>query len=152
VGGQAKQGRGIISGINVTPLVDVTLVLLIIFMVTAKLVVAPAVPLDLPKASTSEGVQVVFSVLLPSDGSILVNGALVPDEATLTARAQSALQGDPSLRAVIQADGGITHRKVIAALDALKRAGVTRIAFGALPEAGSDQPSGQPGGQPSGRP
>ena len=51
MGGSARQGRGIISGINVTPLVDVTLVLLIIFIVTAKLVVAPAVPLDLPKAS-----------------------------------------------------------------------------------------------------
>ena len=44
---------------------DVMLVLLIIFIVTAKLVVAPAVPLDLPKASQGEEVQVVFSVLLP---------------------------------------------------------------------------------------
>ena len=39
----------------------------------------------------------------------------------------------PELRAVIQADGSVTHRQVIAALDAIKRAGVTRIAFGALP-------------------
>jgi biopolymer transport protein ExbD len=134
MGGSAKQGRGIISGINVTPLVDVTLVLLIIFIVTAKFVVAPAVPLDLPKASQSEEVQVVFSVLLPTDGSILVNGASVPDHATLSERARSALNDDPALRAVIQADGDISHRRVIAALDALKRAGVTRIAFGALPE------------------
>lgn len=134
MGGSARQGRGIISGINVTPLVDVTLVLLIIFIVTAKLVVAPAVPLDLPKASQGEEVQVVFSVLLPTDGSILINGASVPDLATLTARARSALTDDPALRAVIQADGDLSHRRVIAALDALKLAGVTRIAFGALPE------------------
>lgn len=134
MGGSAKHGRGIISGINVTPLVDVTLVLLIIFIVTAKLVVAPAVPLDLPKASQGEEVQVVFSVLLPVDGSILVNGASVPDHETLSARARAALDDDPQLRAVIQADGEISHRRVIAALDALKRAGVTRIAFGALPE------------------
>ena len=134
MGGSAKQGRGIISGINVTPLVDVTLVLLIIFIVTAKLVVAPAVPLDLPRASQGEEVQVVFSVLLPVDGSILVNGASVPDHNTLSERARAALADDPALRAVIQADGELSHRRVIAALDALKRAGVTRIAFGALPE------------------
>jgi biopolymer transport protein TolR len=134
MGGSAKQGRGIISGINVTPLVDVTLVLLIIFIVTAKIVVAPAVPLDLPKASQGEEVQVVFSVLLPVDGSILVNGASVPDHETLSQRARAALADDPALRAVIQADGEISHRRVIAALDALKRAGVTRIAFGALPD------------------
>ena len=138
MGGSAKQGRGIISGINVTPLVDVTLVLLIIFLVTAKLVVAPAVPLDLPKASQGEEVQVVFSVLLPVDGSILVNGANVPDHDALSERARSALADDPGLRAVIQADGELSHRRVIAALDALKRAGVTRIAFGALPEPTSD--------------
>ena len=145
MGGQAKHGRGIITGINVTPLVDVTLVLLIIFIVTAKIVVAPAVPLDLPKASQSEEVQVVFSVLLPSDGSILVNGAAVPDDATLTAHAENALKDDPTLRAVISADGGIAHRKVIAALDALKRAGVTRIAFGALPDVPAN---GRPYSQP----
>jgi biopolymer transport protein TolR len=140
MGGSAKQGRGIISGINVTPLVDVTLVLLIIFMVTAKLVVSPAVPLDLPKATQGEDVQVVFSVLLPVDGSILVNGVSVPDYATLSERARSALADDSTLRAVIQADGAITHRRVIAALDALKRAGVTRIAFAALPEPPDEAP------------
>jgi biopolymer transport protein ExbD len=132
--GSAKQGRGIISGINVTPLVDVTLVLLVVFIVTAKFVVTPAVPLDLPKASQGAEVQVVFSVLLPVDGSILVNGASVPDTETLSQRARVALADDPALRAVISADGELSHRRVIAALDALKRAGVTRIAFAALPE------------------
>ena len=52
-------------GINVTPLVDITLVLLIIFIVTAKIIVTPAVPLDLPRAAHSEEVQVVFSVIVP---------------------------------------------------------------------------------------
>ena len=52
----------IITGINVTPLVDITLVLLIIFMVTAKLVMAQAMPLDLPKAATAGETQTVFTV------------------------------------------------------------------------------------------
>src|SRR5205085_3427445 len=55
---------GMINGINVTPLVDIMLVLLIIFMVTAKLVVAPttALGVQLPKAASGDTVQVVFSV------------------------------------------------------------------------------------------
>jgi biopolymer transport protein ExbD len=134
VAGQASRGRGIISGINVTPLVDVTLVLLIIFIVTAKIVVAPAIPLDLPRASEGESVQVIFSVLLPDDGRLLVNGSVVANHEALVVRARSALQEERQLRAVIQADGAVPHRQVIAALNSLKRAGVTRVAFGTLPE------------------
>ena len=51
---------GIINGINVTPLVDITLVLLIIMMVTAKIISSPAVPLELPKAAKTQEVQMVF--------------------------------------------------------------------------------------------
>ena len=131
--GGSTTRRGIIAGINVTPLVDITLVLLIIFIVTAKIVVAPAVPLDLPRASQGQEVQVVFSVLLPSDGRLLVNGVPVATGDVLEAQARSALEDNSEVRAVIQADGAVPHREVIAVLDTLKRAGVTRIAFGALP-------------------
>ena len=132
--GTGNTGRGIISGINVTPLVDVTLVLLIIFIVTAKIVVTPAVSLDLPKASQGQEVQIIFSVLLPVDGRLLVNGTPVANKETLEERAQSALADNADLRAVIQADGAVPHRAVISVLDTLKRAGITRIAFGTLPE------------------
>ncbi len=136
-------GRGIIAGINVTPLVDVTLVLLVIFIVTAKIVVTPALPMDLPEASQGEPVQVVLSVLLPQDGSTLVNGARIASDDELTQRAKRALAEDTDLRAVIQADGAVPHRRVIATLDALKSAGVSRIAFGALPQtpAGPQSPT-----------
>lgn len=139
--GGAPIRRGIISGINVTPLVDITLVLLIIFMVTAKIVVAPAVPLDLPQASQGQEVQVVFSVLLPADGSLWVDGAPVATLQALEDRARVAITKDGDLRAVIQADGAVTHRQVIAALDAIKQAGVSRIAFGttALTESASSE-------------
>ena len=124
--------RGIITGINVTPMVDVTLVLLVIFIVTAKIVVMPAVPLDLPPASKSEQVQVVFSVIVSPDGTIMTNGTPVADDEALIARAREALGEDADLRAVIQADGSVPHRTVMATLDALKVAGIDRIAFGAL--------------------
>ena len=98
-GGGGGSG-GIISGINVTPLVDVTLVLLIIFIVTAKMVVTPAVPLDLPRASEGQEIQIIFSVLMPSDGSLLVDGTPIAGIAALEERARNALNADSSLRAV----------------------------------------------------
>lgn len=129
-----ENGGGIISGINVTPLVDITLVLLIIFIVTAKIIVAPAVPVDLPKASQSEELQLVFAVTVPEKGPILVNNVPAPDDATLGGMASAALVKDAELRAVINADGAVAHREVIHVLDVLKKAGVKRVAFGALPE------------------
>ena len=129
----AAGGGGIISGINVTPLVDVMLVLLVIFIVTAKIIVAPAVPLDLPHAAHGEEVQMVLSIVMPARGSMLVNGSALPNDEALESRAREALAGDPMLRAVIQADGSIPHRRIVHVLDLLRGAGVNRVAFGALP-------------------
>jgi biopolymer transport protein ExbD len=128
-----SEGGGIISGINVTPLVDVMLVLLVIFIVTAKISVTPAVPLDLPRAAHGEEVQVVLSIALPLHGPILVNGAPLAGDNDLEAKARAALAAHPELRAVIQADGDVAHRRVIHALDQLRGAGVMRVAFGVLP-------------------
>jgi biopolymer transport protein TolR len=124
---------GIIEGINVTPLVDIMLVLLVIFIVTAKILVAPAVPLDLPRATKTEDVQIVFSVSVPADGPTQVNGQPVGDDRALEARAREAVGKDLDVRAVIQADGSVPHRRVIATLDALRRAGLTKVAFGTQP-------------------
>jgi biopolymer transport protein TolR len=127
---QPKSG-GIIEGINVTPLVDITLVLLIIFIVTAKMVVAPSVPLDLPQASQGEEVQSIFAVTIPKGGQLLVDGETIVDT-TLGERAKKALLKDKELRAVIQADGDVPHRRVIEVLDRLKEVGLTRVAFGTV--------------------
>ena len=129
-----QSANGIIAGINVTPLVDVMLVLLVIFIVTAKIIVTPAVPLDLPHAAHGEEVQVVLSVIVPVRGPMLVNGAPLPSDEVLSDKARAALAEDRDLRAVIQADGDVPHRRVIHVLDLLKGAGLTRVAFGALPD------------------
>jgi biopolymer transport protein TolR len=129
-----QPGNGIISGINVTPLVDVMLVLLVIFIVTAKIIVTPAVPLDLPHAAHGEEVQVVLSIIVPVRGAMLVDGVPLPSEDALTEKARAAAAGNPELRAVIQSDGDVPHRRVIRVLDDLKGAGITRVAFGALPD------------------
>jgi biopolymer transport protein ExbD len=125
--------NGIIAGINITPLVDVSLVLLIIFIVTAKLVVTPAVPLELPRAAETQEMQVVFSVAVPTDGAVVVNGVRVTSDLALVRLAQDALGQHRDLRVVISADADARHRRVIHVLDLLKRAGIARIAFAALP-------------------
>ena len=129
-----------ITGINVTPMVDITLVLLIIFIVTAKIIVTPAVPLDLPHATQSQEQQVIFSVIVPVDGPMLVNGETVSNDAVVTRLAKETLGKDPETRAVINADGAVAHRRVIHVLDLLKNAGISRVAFGALPQEPGRQP------------
>jgi biopolymer transport protein ExbD len=123
-----------ITGINVTPLVDITLVLLIIFMVTAKLVVSRAVPMDLPKAATGGVVQEIFSVSVPADQTLMLEGHVLSDGELLT-RARTALSKNPELRAIIAADGNVPHKRVLAALDILRQAGLNRVAFAAAPGA-----------------
>jgi len=131
--GPTQNGNGeIIAGINVTPLVDVTLVLLIIFIVTAKIVVAPTVPMELPVASSTQETQVIFSVVVPASGAMLINGAPIADDAAAVRLAEEAARTDRDVRAVINADGAVPHRRVIHILDLLKRGGVTHIAFGAV--------------------
>lgn len=122
-----------ITGINVTPLVDITLVLLIIFMVTAKLVVSRAMPMDLPKAATAGEVQTVYSVALRADGGVFVNGAPMPNDEELFRSARGALAREAELRAVVQADGKVPHERVMRALDVLRQAGLTKVAFAAEP-------------------
>jgi len=137
--GNQGGGDGPIVGINVTPLVDITLVLLIIFIVAARIVATPALPLDLPQAATSESVQIVFSVVVPVSGALSVNGEAVATDSELVRRAKDALSANADLRAVISAGGAVPHRQVVHVLDLLRAAGLSHIAFGTLPEEGAGQ-------------
>ena len=125
-----------ITGINVTPLVDITLVLLIIFMVTTRIVMNQTVPLDLPKAAsgTSE-VQVVFSIVLTADNRTFVDGKAIANDEAILPLARDAQAQHSDLRAVIKADSAVTHGRVIHVLDLLKQAHVSKIAFGVTPVA-----------------
>jgi biopolymer transport protein ExbD len=122
-----------IVGINVTPLVDVTLVLLIVFMVTAKHIASMSIPLDLPKAATGSEVQVVFSVSLAADGRTEVDSQPQPNDDALLPLARGAHQKNPDVRAVIKADAAVSHGRVLHVLDLLKQAGVSKIAFAVAP-------------------
>jgi biopolymer transport protein ExbD len=135
---------GLIAGINVTPLVDVTLVLLIIFMVTAKIIVSQGMPMDLPKAASGESLQTVFSVELSADGKTRVDSNVVASDELVGKLAQDAKSRNKELRAVIRADQKVEHGRVIHVLDLLKRAGVAKIAFAVTPVPGDTAPAPAP--------
>jgi biopolymer transport protein ExbD len=143
-GGAQDTDEGI-TGINVTPLVDVTLVLLIIFMVTTKIVMNQTVPLDLPKASKgTSDVQIVFSIILAADGRAFVDSRPITNDDAILALARDAGAAHPDLRAVIKADAAVTHGRVIHVLDLLKQANVNKIAFGVSPITTLPAPQGAP--------
>jgi biopolymer transport protein ExbD len=122
-----------INGINVTPLVDIALVLLIIFMVTARLISqAQSIPLDLPKtvSGNDSQVQTVFSVILAADGTTLVDSKPSATDDAILGLAKAAYGQNKELRAVIKADNTVAHGRVIHVLDLLKQAGISKIAFG----------------------
>lgn len=142
---------GMVQGINVTPLVDITLVLLIIFMVTAKLIVSQSLPLDLPQAAKGQDVQnMQFGVELHAAGELLVNGNKLPNDEAIMPLAKEQIAKSPDLRAVIRADKTVQHGRVIRVLDLLKQAGVAKIAFGVSPispEPGAVAPGNAPPGE-----
>jgi biopolymer transport protein TolR len=119
-----------ITGINVTPLVDVTLVLLIIFMVTAKLIAGHGIPLDLPKAASAGATQTMLTLSVDAEGKVMANGQPVDDQA-LRAQTQQALRQNPELRTVIAASAQASHGSVMHVVDTVRDAGAIKIAFAA---------------------
>jgi biopolymer transport protein ExbD len=117
-----------ITGINVTPLVDVVLVLLVVLMVTATYLASRAIPVDLPRGKTGEATAAPLTVSLTKAGSLYVDG--VPySEAQLREKLAAARRSDPELRAVIAADGAVPHRRVVGLIDLLRQEHVERFAI-----------------------
>jgi biopolymer transport protein ExbD len=117
-----------ITGINVTPLVDVVLVLLVVLMVTATYLASRSIPVDLPSGKTGEATTAPLTVSLTKTGALYVDG--VPSsEAELRAKLAAARRAEPELRAVIAADGAVPHRRVIGIIDLLRQEHVERFAI-----------------------
>jgi biopolymer transport protein ExbD len=132
--GDDDAGRMIVD-INVTPLVDITLVLLIIFMVTASYIVSPAIKVDLPKAASgTEQTKTTLSLTLAKDGGLFLNGQRSNDQAVVQF-ITSELPKNPELQAIIAADRAVSHGDVVHVIDMVKRAGVHRFAINVDPGA-----------------
>ncbi len=127
--GRAGRRRGIIAEINVTPLVDIMLVLLIIFMLTAHLIAKQAIEVELPHASQSTAVPpTTLAITLQRDGTLYLDDKPVTPEA-LRAAVRVAIAKDPKSQAIITGDKAVSHGRVVWVLDTVKALGVTSFAI-----------------------
>ncbi|MDH4273451.1 MAG: biopolymer transporter ExbD [Gammaproteobacteria bacterium] len=124
-----EQNEFEITGINVTPFVDVMLVLLIIFMVTATYIVKEAIEVELPQAAAGgETTAKTLALTVTKDGKVYLDGAQVSDEALIASVKESTAKMT-DLQAVIGADKAATHGAVVHVLDLLKTLGITKFAI-----------------------
>ena len=125
-----RGGRGMITGINMTPLVDIALVLLIIFMVTASYIVAMTIKVELPQAQTGEETPTTMIALsITREGRVFLNGERVSDR-QLLGKVRDLVQAEHGeVQAVISADRAATHGRVIYFVDLLKQLGISRFAI-----------------------
>ena len=128
-------GRGrahrhqLITDINITPLVDVVLVLLVVLMVVSTYIVAQAMNVELPRAATLEEVnQDPLTLTILSDGSILLNQLRVV-ESDLPEELFLAFRQSPDLPMIISADRSVPHGRVVQFVDVARRVGATRFAI-----------------------
>ena len=118
-----------ITDINVTPFVDVVLVLLVVFIVTAKLIVARGVEIDKPKAATGGEVQSTLRVSVTADGQLFVNGDAFTDDAAAVARIKQIAATTTKPKAIIAGSRVGPYGNVMRAIDLVQQAGVTAIAL-----------------------
>jgi biopolymer transport protein TolR len=125
---RSRQGGHVIGDINVTPLVDVVLVLLLVFMVTAPMM-SRGIDVSLPVANqpqTDPGDRITVSV--NAQGRIYIGDHPVA-AALLVEQLRGRLQGMPNKVVYLRADEGLRYGKVIEVVDALKQAGTDQIGF-----------------------
>ena len=115
--------------INVTPFVDVMLVLLIVFMVTAPLLTV-GVPVDLPKTKASQisDDQTPLIISIKSDGALAVQNRIIEDE-ELIPRLEAVARAKPETRIFVRGDKAVPYGDVMAVMGRVQSAGFSRVAF-----------------------
>jgi biopolymer transport protein ExbD len=118
------------SSINITPFVDVMLVLLVIFMITAPMLIKDIIDIRLPKTATSDGQKaetMTLGIAINKEEQILLNGVLVDDE-NLKSQVQDLVKSNTSVQGIISADVNLPYGKVVRLIDMLKMAGLEKFA------------------------
>ena len=118
-----------ITDINVTPFVDVVLVLLVVFIVTAKLIVARGVEIDKPKAATGGDVQSTLRVSVNATGELFVNGDRYASDGAAVSRIKEIAATSSKPKAISAGDRKTAYGGVMRAIDLVQQAGITAIAL-----------------------
>jgi len=133
--GEGGEEEGIFAEINITPLTDIFLVLLIIFMVTSSVMASDAgaragVKVNLPRGATKEISTNArdITVAITTDGKMVVDGKEMSAD-TLQKTFESAKARDPETQVIVQADEATHHGRVVAVMELAKAAGLRRLAI-----------------------
>lgn len=118
-----------LTSINIVPLVDIILVVLIIFMVTATYMVKPAIRIDLPDAATGENTEPTsLGISVAADGTLMLDGTVIT-EPDLKARVAQEFTKDANVVCLISGDKDSRHGDVTHVIDLVKSLGVTKFAI-----------------------
>ncbi len=118
-----------IAAINIVPLVDIILVVLIIFMVTAPMVLKPSIDINLPKSSSGdESPSTPVNIAISASGSLSLNGQQTTLD-QIAAFAAKMVAEKPDTAAILQPDRTVTMEQLTALIDAVKGAGIKKVAF-----------------------
>jgi biopolymer transport protein ExbD len=131
-----------ITDINITPMVDIMLVLLIIFMVASAYIVKETIEVELPKAAkTTETVETTLSIILDKYGSLYLNGK-PSNEAIIAEACRAAAAVNPNAQAIIAADNDVRHGNVVRLIDLVRTNGLARFAINVKHAMGAAAPGG----------
>jgi biopolymer transport protein TolR len=120
--------------------VDIVLVLLIIFMMTASYIVAPAIKVDLPRAASSEDTaQSQLALVITKEGELFLNNKKI-DEDALREFIRERRESLENLEAIIAADGSVKHERVVKLIDLIKLEGITKFALNTQSEFSNPEP------------
>jgi biopolymer transport protein ExbD len=129
VAGIIDDDEDVIATINMVPFIDISLVLLIIFLVTSSYIVRQAIEVELPTAaSASEVVPDSLAIVIARDGSLALDGRVVSERA-LEQEIRERVSADPEIRAIIAGDRGVDYGAVVDVVDIVKLAGVRTFAL-----------------------
>ena len=130
-GGGDFDDEGEITGINVTPLVDITLVLLIIFMVTTSIITNPeGLRVDKPEAATGQSQdRASLLIVCRKDGTTAVDGKEVATDEEIVAAIRSAIGSDREVQGIVQCDTKAEVGRMVHLIDLLRAGGITKYAI-----------------------
>jgi biopolymer transport protein ExbD len=138
-----ESSESIMAEINITPLTDIFLVLLIIFMITTSVMVESAAKVNLPKATQTVQEARGLTVSVTADDKIFVNQMQV-NVSQLQATLHDLLADDPKKLVILQGDQSVMLGEAVRIMDIAKRAGAQAISIAAQKEAAPPAASGGP--------
>ena len=123
-----------IVDINITPFVDVMLVLLVIFMVASSYIIKPSIEVELPKAASGgETLDKTLSIALSQNGVLFLNGEKI-ERAALATACKKMSAANPKVQAMISSDKRISHGEVVKLIDLVRLNGVLSFAINIEPQ------------------